>query len=440
MQKIDALIFPRWIIPVEPENKVYEDHALAINQGKILEILPHQKAREIYAPAENIILDEHVVLPGFINAHTHSPMNLLRGLGDDLALMTWLEHHIWPAEKKWLSEAFCYDGARLALMEMIRGGTTCFNDNYFFLEGIGRAVSETGLRATLGVCVLDFPTPYANTPDEYLLKAEKIYEEYYSHPLISMSIAPHAPYTVSDQTFIKVKNFAEKYAVKIHIHLQETRSEIMQASLRPVQRLHKLGILSPNTQAIHLTQVNEEDIALLGETGTDVVHCPESNLKLASGFCPVKKLLDAGINVALGTDGAASNNDLDMLGEMKTAAILAKAVAEDPTAVNAFTALKMATLNGARAMGLDKETGSLLPQKSADFIAIDLSSPNTQPVFNPLSQIVYAAHSQQVSDVWVAGKRLLKDRQFVDIDTAEVLQKARKWREKIAGSEIHTNN
>lgn len=431
MSLIDALILPRWIIPVEPENIQYENYALAVHEGKIIALLPKDEALKKYQAKEEISLEEHVVMPGFVNTHTHSPMTLFRGLSDDIALMDWLNHYIWPAEAKWLSDEFCYDGTRLALLEMIRSGTTCFNDNYFFLEGIFRAASEAKIRATLGLCVLDFANAFAKTPDEYLEKAQKTYELINHHELINFSIAPHAPYTVSDETFLKIKAFSEKNNVVIHVHLQETADEMQKSPIRPVKRLHDLGILSFRTQAIHMTQVNDEDIRLLSKTGTHVVHCPESNLKLASGFCPVQKLVDAGVNVALGTDGACSNNDLDMMNEMKTAAILAKAVSQNPLSINANQAIKMATLNGAKAMGLDNIIGSLKPGKSADMIAIDLSSPNTQPAYHSASQIVYAANSRQVSDVWVAGKQLLKKGQFVYLDEKEIIQKAKVWQKKI---------
>lgn len=435
MKKIDTLIFPSWIIPIEPENIVFEHHAIAIDQGKILEILHQDKILAHYEAKENIHLKNHVLLPGLVNAHTHTPMILFSGLADDLALMDWLNNYIWPAEKKWLSDEFCYDGARLAVLEMLRSGTTCFNDNYFFLEGIGRAVEEAKLRAHLGVCILDFPTAYGNNADDYLLKAQKIYAHYQHHDLISASIAPHAPYTVSDDTFYKVKDLAEKTGMLIHVHLHETLDEIEQSlkqfGMRPIERLYKLGVLSEKTQAVHLAQISDEDIEILAATRTHVVHCPESNLKLASGFCPVKKLMDKNINVALGTDSTASNNDLDMMGEMKTAAILAKAVAKDPTAVNAFQALKMATLNGAKSLGVDHRIGSLIPHKEADMVAIDLAAPNTQAIFNPASQVVYAANSRQVSDVWVAGKQLLKNGEFVYLDAKEIMDKAEIWRYKI---------
>lgn len=431
LQKIDTVIYPRWVIPIEPENVVYENYAIAIDQGKILNVLPKEQAIENYDPKEKIYLKNHVLLPGFINTHTHTPMSLFKGFADDLALMNWLNNYIWPAEKKWLGDEFCYDGAMLAILEMLRGGTTCFNDNYFFMESIGRAAEDSYIRAALGITVLDFPTAYSNNAEETLAKAEDIYANYKNHDLISVSIAPQGPYTCCDETFLKVKDFAEKNNVPIHLHLHETLDEIAMSHLRPINRLHNLGILSKNTQAIHFVHATLEDIILLKETGVHVVHSPESNLKLASGFCPVKQFMDVGINVALGTDGSASNNDLDMLGEMKTAAILAKAVSGDPTALNAFEALKMATLNGAKAMGLENQTGSLIPNKSADIIAIDLSFPCTQPVFNPISQIVYAANSQQVTDVWVAGKQLLKNSEFVYLDAKAVLDKAKIWRSKI---------
>ena len=431
---IDTLIFPRWIIPIEPENKVLENHFLAIHQGKIRDILPLEKADDFRAK-EKIILSNHAVLPGFINAHTHTPMTLFRGLADDLALMEWLEHHIWPCEKKWLSDEFCYDGTRLAISEMLKSGTTCFNDNYFFLNGIGKAVQESHIRASLGACILDFPTAYGNDADDYLAKAHESVEQFHLQGLLSVNIAPHAPYTVSNHTFEKIKKFAEEYDLTIQVHLQETLHEVQESfkihKHSPVERLDKLNILSNQTQAVHMTQISDQDFDILKKTGVHIVHCPESNLKLASGFCPVEKLMKYNINVALGTDGTASNNDLDMLGEMKIAAILAKAVAQDPCAVNAFQALKMATFNGARAMGISDQTGSLIKNKQADFIAIDLSFANTQPLYHPMSQIVYAANSAQITDVWVSGKHLLKNRKLAYMDEKEIIAKADDWKNKI---------
>jgi 5-methylthioadenosine/S-adenosylhomocysteine deaminase len=318
---------------------------------------------------------------------------------------------------------------------MLRSGTTCFNDNYFYSESIGRATADANMRAVLGTCIIDFSTSYAQTPDEYIAKATELYQTYKNHPFITVSIAPHAPYSVSDDTFLKIKTFAEKYPVNIHLHLHETAEEINQSlkqfHKRPIQRIYDLGLMSKRLECIHMTQIVAEDIQLLQKTRASVVHCPESNLKLASGFSPVKQFIDAKITTALGTDGTASNNDLDMFGEMHTAALLAKSVAQDPTALNAAEILRMATLEGARAIGLDRDIGSIEAGKSADIIAVDLSSINTQPIYNPISHLVYAVNSRQVTDVWIAGKRLLKSGKFTMLDEKAIKIKIKKWSKKI---------
>lgn len=435
METIDTLLYPRWIIPIEPHNTYLDHHAIALDQGRIKAILPQAEAAERFAAKETARLENHAVLPGLINAHTHHPMVLFRGVADDLMLMDWLQNHIWPAEKKWLDADFCYDGTQLALLEMLRSGTTCFNDHYLFSDSIGKAISAAGMRGVIGGFVIDFPTNYAQSADEYLAKANDLCHNWRNHPLIKVSIAPHAPYSVSDETFIKVKAFAEKHSVRIHLHLHETTDEINQSlkqyQKRPLRRMYELGLVSAQLECVHMTQIDAEDIKILQQTKAHIVHCPCSNLKLASGITPVKQLLDAGINVAIGTDGAASNNDLDMFNELHFAAMLAKVAAKDPTAFNAAEALRTATLGGARALGLEQEVGSLEAGKAADIIAVDLSAINTQPVYNPISQLVYAVNSSQVTDVWVAGKRLLKEKQFTAMDEIEILKKAREWRNKI---------
>lgn len=438
MKEIDTLLFPRWIVPIKPSNTYLENQAIAIDKGRILEILPHQEARQRYQAKNNLQFKTHVIMPGLVNAHTHSPMVLFRGMADDLALMDWLQNHIWPAEGKWLSDEFVYDGTLFAILEMLRCGTTCFNDMYFFSESVGRAIDETGMRASISGTVIDFPTAYAKTPNEYFAKAEKLAQTWKNHPLISVTIAPHAPYTVSDESFLKVKQFAEKYGTRIYLHLHETADEVNQGvtqfQKRPIKRMQDLGILSAQTECVHMTQITAEDLQIIQKTGAHVIHCPSSNLKLASGFAPVKQFMDANINVALGTDGAASNNDLDMFNEIHLAAILAKAVAKDPTAVNAAEILRIATLNGAEAMGLEKEIGSIEAGKAADIIAVDMSSINTQPMYNLISNLAYAVNSRQVTDVWVAGKQLLKNGKFIFLDEATILAKAQAWKEKILGT------
>jgi len=432
---IDLLLIARWIIPVEPEGAVLEHHALAIDKGRIVALLPGADAVQRYQPRETVRLPGHALLPGLINTHTHVAMNLLRGYADDLALMDWLQNHIWPAEAKWVSPEFVRDGGQLAIAEMLRGGVTCFNDMYFFPEETARVAVAAGMRATIGMIVIDFPSAYAAHTDEYFKKGLALHDEYRDHALIRTAFAPHAPYTVGDDALRRISTLAGELNVPISIHLHETAGEVREALAktgeRPLKRLERLGLISPQLLAVHMTQLEPHEIALLAAQGAHVIHCPESNLKLASGFCPVAALTKAGVNVALGTDGAASNNDLDMFGEMRTAALLAKAVAGDATAVPAAQVLRMATLNGARALGIDDVAGSLMGGKSADVIAVDLSPLETQPVHDPISQIVYAAARSQVTDVWVAGRRLLKQRELLTLDVSAISAATHLWRDRL---------
>ncbi len=432
---IDTIIHARWIVPVQPEGAVYDNHAIAIHENKILEILPSATATGKYTANEDIHLDRHVLIPGLINAHTHAAMSLFRGLADDLHLMDWLENHIWPAEARWVNPEFVRDGTRLAIAEMLRGGTTCFNDMYFFPDQAAHVAHESGIRACLGLIVIDFPTAWATNPEEYFSKGLEVHDTYRSNPLIHTAFAPHAPYTVSDEPLAHIATLVEELDIPIHLHLHETAGEVAAAveasGVRPLQRMLQLGILGPRLMAVHMTQLSDEEIAQLVQYGVSVVHCPESNMKLASGACPVHKLQLAGVNVALGTDGAASNNDLDMFAEMRSAALLGKLVAEDSCAVPAHRALQMATLNGAKALGLEAITGSLEVGKSADICAVDLSSLETQPVYDPISQLVYAAGREHVSDVWVAGKHLLDNRALLTLEVESILEKTSQWHEKI---------
>lgn len=435
MENVDNLIHAKWIITCEETNQVLENHALAIKAGKIISILPSKEASEKFKATSEEHYTSHAVMPGFINSHTHVAMNVFRGLADDLELMDWLHHHIWPAETKWVSEELVYDASLLAMAEMIRSGTTCFNDMYFFLDATAKAATKAGMRAHIGMTIMDVPTAWAKTPEEYFEKAKAFYHNYKNDPLVTPTLAPHSTYTVSEENLIKVKNFADEHHLKINIHLQEASSEIQQSmqeyNKRPLERLHDIGMVSPNLIAIHMTQISDSDMDILQKTKPNLVHCPESNMKLVSGACPVEKLLKAGINVALGTDGAASNNDLNMFGEMRTAAFLGKMTAHDPKAVSAETVLKMATLHGAKALGIDKFTGTLTQGKAADFIAIDLEQIETQPLYHPISQIVYATSRSQVTDVWVAGKQLMKNRTLLTLEVPELLNKAQAWRKKI---------
>ena len=433
-EPVDILIHARWVIPVEPD-ACLDGHSLALRDGRIVAIVPRAEAESRFAAREIVELPTHALLPGLINAHTHAAMSLFRGLADDLPLMDWLQNHIWPAEGKHVSPDFVRDGVRLSVAEMLRSGTTCFSDMYFYPEDTAQVVHEAGIRACVGMIMIDFPTGYAGSPEEYLDKGLTLHDRWRNHPLVHTSFAPHAPYTVSDAPLEKIRTVNNELNRPVHMHVHETAHEVDEAVARtgerPLQRLERLDLLNPNLVAVHMTQLTPAEIARVAASGAHVVHCPESNLKLASGFCPVAALLAAGVNVALGTDGAASNNDLDMLGELKSAALLAKAVSGDATALGAHRALRLATLNGARALGLEAETGSLVPGKSADLIAIDLHRPATQPVYDPASQVVYAAGREQVTDVWVAGKRLLSGGRLTTLDEEEILRRAELWRSRI---------
>ncbi|MCC7221050.1 MAG: TRZ/ATZ family hydrolase [Candidatus Contendobacter sp.] len=436
MQAISTLINARWIVPVEPEGLILEYYALAIDGGRILAILPQAEAATRYQAETCLMLDRQVLMPGLINAHTHASMTLLRGLADDLPLLNWLQDHIWPAEARWVDPAFVRAGTRLAVAELLRGGTTCFNDMYFFPEATAAVACEAGIRACVGLIALDFPTAYARSLDEYLNKGLALHEALRSEPLLHTALAPHAPYTVSAPALERIGRLATDLNLPVHIHVHETAAEVadFQArhGCRPLQRLEEIGLLSSRLLAVHMTQLEPVEIERLVQTGVHVIHCPESNLKLASGFCPVAQLDAARANVAIGTDGAASNNDLDLFGELRTAALLGKGVAGDARVLPAARILRMATLNGAKALGLAHETGSLEPGKSADVIAVDLGELETEPVYHPLSQLVYAVSRRQVSNVWVAGQRVLAERHLATLDLDETVREARNWRDRIA--------
>lgn len=436
MQNIDTLIHARWVIPVIPHSRVIDNGSVAIHQGKIVAVGPRQRLTSSYRAETVVERPQHALIPGLINAHTHAAMNLMRGLADDLPLMEWLEKHIWPAEGEHVSTDFVRDGSELAMAEMLRSGTTCFNDMYFFPETTAQAAENAGMRCSVGMIALEFPSAYAQNADEYLHKGLQLRDEYRSSALINTVFAPHAPYTVSDDTLQKITTLAAEMDLPIHMHLHETAHEVSESEKteqkRPIQRLADLGLLSPSFIGVHMTQLNADDIALCQQYQLNVVHCPESNLKLASGFCPVANLLEHNINVALGTDGTASNNDLDMLGEMRTTALLAKGVSGNAAAVPASTALAMATINGAKALGLQDQIGSLENDKWADITCLDLGGLETQPLYNPISQIVYAAGRENVTDVWVAGRALLQNRTLTTLNLPALLKQAAVWREKIA--------
>lgn len=442
-EKIDHLIHAKWIIPCEeasqhqllqPES-VLEEHSLAIKNGIIVAVKPTNEALQSYDAAEQHHYPHHAITPGLINSHSHSAMNMFRGLADDLELMDWLNNHIWPAEGKWVSHDFVRDASKLAIAEMIRCGTTCFNDMYFFLDATADVAIEAKIRAHIGMTVIDVPTAYAKTTDEYFEKGIAFIEKYKNNSLVTPTLAPHSTYTVSLANLMRVKDIADKYKLKTNIHLQEAPSEVQQSidnfQKRPLQRLNDIGMVNSDLIAVHMTQISDEDFAILEQKKPSLVHCPESNLKLVSGMCPIEKLHQLGINVALGTDGAASNNDLDMISEMRTAALIGKISANDPKAAPAKNILQMATLNGAKALGMDHLIGSLTAGKAADFIAIDLGQLETQPLFHPISQIVYAASRHQVTDTWVMGVQLMKNRQLLTLDETEIRANATQWQTKL---------
>ena len=425
MENVDLIINARWCLPMTADQLILENHSIVVNEGNIVALLPQTQAEQLYIATQTQDLDEHCVMPGLINNHGHTPMTLFRGLADDLPLMTWLNNHIWPAEQQFVGDAFAEAGSALAIAEMIRGGTTCFSDMYFFPEATARVVDSSGIRASLGMVVIEFPTNWAKDVNEYLHKGQALHDQYRHHPRITTNYAPHAPYTVSDKTL---------EAIIIHETAAEVSDSLSQFGKRPLERLKDLGLLSPRLIAVHMTQLTEKEMDWCAEAGVHIVHCPESNLKLASGFTPVAELIKRGVNISIGTDGAASNNDLDMFAEMRQAAILAKGVSGDPSVVPAYQALQMATINAAKALGIDSITGTLETGKTADIIAIDLSEIETQPIYNLPSQLVYATSRDKVSDVWVAGKQLLKQRQLTTLNAQHISAQAQQWATKIRSS------
>ncbi|MES9894951.1 MAG: TRZ/ATZ family hydrolase [Candidatus Thiodiazotropha endolucinida] len=440
LEQVDQLIHAEWIIPVVPENLVYTNHTLVVNRGRIAAILPTDQVASQYQSTQETKLPGHALIPGLINTHTHAAMALLRGLADDMPLMTWLNEHIWPAEAKWVSEEFIHDGSQMAIAEMLLGGTTCFNDMYFFPDITGRVANSAGIRAVLGLIAIDFPSAWASDGDDYLHKGLQVHDQFRTNPIIHTAFAPHAPYSVGNGILERIRILADELEIPIHMHAHETHDEIVQGlqhhDTRPLARLNKLELLSPAMAAVHMTHLEADEIELFAASGGHVVHCPESNLKLASGFCPVAELMEAGINVALGTDGAASNNDLDMFSEMRSAALLAKGVANNASTLPAAKALSMATINGARALGLQQETGSLEPGKSADMVAVDLNRINTLPAYHPISQLVYAAGREQVTHVWVAGRPVVSAGSLTTLDTQQLLKRTDEWRERIFASDV----
>ena len=432
----DLLIEAGFVVPVEPHGVVLEDHAVAVRGGVIVALLPIAEARARFDATDIVSRPDGVLIPGLVNAHVHNPMTLLRGVADDLPLMQWLQGHIWPLEAQLIGPEFVADGVTLAIAEMLRGGTTCCNENYFFPDVQAATYQRHGFRARIGLPVIDFPSSWARSDDEYFDRATEVHDQWRKDPLVGMAFAPHAPYTVSDANFERIRMLSDQLDLPVHCHVHETAHEVAESQQkygqRPLARLDRLGLVNDRLIAVHMTQLTDTEIALCAERGVSVAHCAESNLKLASGFCPAARLQRAGVNLAIGTDGAASNNDLDMFGEMRTAALLAKAVADDASALDAATALRAATLGGARALGFEHLIGSIEPGKQADLACIDIGQVETQPLHHVVSQLVYACDRQFVTDCWIAGRQKLRERHLVDMDTGALVANARQWRERIA--------
>ncbi|MEC9248654.1 MAG: TRZ/ATZ family hydrolase [Pseudomonadota bacterium] len=434
-----------WIVPVKPANMVLENHSLIIDGQKISAILPTEKWLEKKKKdnVEEIDYRSSVLIPGLINCHNHSPMSLLRGYAEDLSLKEWLRKHIWPIESAFVNKEFVRDGSTLSIAEMLLSGTTCFNDMYFYGDETARSCIESGIRACIGMIIIMFPSAWAGSVDEYFKKGQKIHDDFRTHPLISCAFAPHAPYTIDDDSMLRVATLAEEMDVQIHMHVQETREEVEESVLKygcsPIRRLKEHGLLSPRLTAVHATSISDEDISFLARSGVNVAHCPRSNLKLGSGIAPILRMSQAGLNVAIGTDSAASNNDLDMLGEMRTASLLAKGINKSPTALPANVALEMATYNGAQALGLGEKIGSLETGKLADIVAIEINQIGSTPVYDPVVQIVYNGHKNQIRAVWVGGRQLVNDGQLLTIDTRQVVEKTKFWQEKIAAFKNNTS-
>ena len=440
-KQVDLIINTRWLLPIVPNDTILEFHSVVIHSGKIVEICTIANANANYEAAEMIALEEHVLLPGFINLHTHAAMNLMRGLADDIALMPWLEQHIWPAEQKLVSPCFVHDGTLLACAEMLSGGMTTFSDMYFFPESAAAATLKIGMRANLGLVVLEFPTPYANDADTYMQQGSDARDALKGEPLLSFSFAPHAPYTVSDNSFQRIATLSEQINIGIHTHLHETQNEIAQSEetygLRPLARLANLGLLGDTLTLAHCVHLDEGEIKLLAEYGCSIAHCPSSNLKLASGIAPIAAYAKHGVNIGLGTDGAASNNRLDMFAEMRLAALLAKVQSGDATVITAHQTLAMATINGAKALGLADKIGSIEEGKLADLTAVKLSDINMQPCFDVASHLVYVAGREQISHTWVNGD--LKYHKpdhgagvFSSVEPHELTEIVAKWQPKVS--------
>ena len=435
MRSVDQLICPEWLIAMEPEIAAETGRCVVVDEGRIVAVGTIDDAlRDFDGP--RLDLPQQALIPGLVNAHNHAAMSLLRGFADDVPLDRWLNEHIWPAESRWVGPEFVADGTRLAALEMLLGGVTTFADMYFFPDQVAEAVADTGIRAVVGIIAIQFPSAYAQDPAEYIQKGLAVRDRFRDHPRITSMFAPHAPYTVDDGTLARIRQLADELDIPVQMHIHETAGEVEEAvanhGQRPLTRLNGLGLVNPSLMAVHATTLDDHEIELLATQGASVVHCPRSNLKLASGTCPTATLTQAGVNVALGTDGAASNNRLDIWGDIQFAGLLAKSVQGDAAALPAGQVLHMATLAGARALGLADSIGSIVPGKWADLVSVDLSSPATQPVYDAVSQLVYSAGPRDVKHVWVAGEQRVADGQATELNTQDIIARAQDWAKRIA--------
>ena len=434
MINVDLRLDAGFIVPIEPPQTL-TGHSLLVDDGRIVALAPLASVDRDYAAREHVVLPQHVLIPGLVNAHTHAAMSLFRGIADDLPLARWLSEHIWPRESRFVAPDFVYDGTLLAAAEMLKGGVTCCNDMYFFPDAGARAFLESGMRAMLGLVVLDFPTPYAADPDGYLQAGLAVRDALKHEPRLAFALAPHAPYTVGDPAFRKIVTYARQLDLPIETHLAETATEVTESlerfGMTPLARLHDLGATGPGLIAIHGVHLTTADVDLLAVHGGHVVHCPASNMKLGSGIAPVATLAARSINLALGTDGAASNNRLDLFGEMRLAALLAKVAAHDAAAFPAHQVLHAATLGGACALGLERTLGSLVPGKAADIVAVDLSGIDALPCYDPVSHLVHAVGRDAVTDVWVGGRRVVANRALTTVDEGAIVSRARVWQGKL---------
>ncbi len=433
-EPVSLLLTAAWVLPLTPGEEVFAPGAVAIKGNRLAAVGPLKEITGRFAAGRCLNYPRGLILPGLINAHTHAAMALFRGLADDLPLEEWLNSHIFPAEKH-LDYDFVYWGTRLAVAEMLLSGTTTFCDMYLFTDAVARAVADTGIRAVVGVVLYDFPSPNYGPPDNGLRFTEELCRTYAGHPRVRVAVEPHAVYTCSPDLLQKSKALADKHNTRWIIHLSETAREMADCLEHygdsPVGHLHRLGLLTANTVADHAVALTDRDMDLLADSGAGVVHCPESNMKLASGMAPVADLLARGVPVGLGTDGCASNNNLDMLTEMDTAAKLAKVRELDPTVLPARQALALATRTGARVLGLEGEVGMLAPGFKADLVVIDLDQPHLTPLYDPYSHLVYAATGADVQTVVVEGKILVEDRQLLAFDVTETLARARELGRKV---------